>query len=510
VTERSEGSYASDIEASETPAMKTLLGAALLGSGATLIAAAFGVIRTKALAVELEPAGLGLYGQILSLLTALSAYSGLGLGLGTTRTVAEARTRGDSELLGRALSVSIALPLAAAVLIALVIAALSPLIAPALLGSDRELLILLAALAVPFVALQGPVVHALQGFKDVAGAQTANLVFAVVLTIATIIGAVTAGLDGAVAALLVGHLGYAATAVWRLRLLTRLTRSTIRLRDGLRRRVLADPAMKTMLLVGVASLTVGGLSALGELAVRTTVLHSDSESGAGIFQALNLISNQVIGVIVTAVVFYTFTAVSEAHTRGDAPGVRRSIDDAIRLSLLLTLPVILGIGLLREEFIGTLLSDSFGGMQGYLPGQLGGDVLRTVAWAMTAALVPLGMTRAWVAISLGSVVTFAGLGLVLVPSMGVGGAVAGYAAMWAVVLCMTTVLLVRRRFYAPGPKTVVTMVGGALFVGLIALDPGGRAVSLALVVVASAALAFAGTGADERGALVTRVRARLR
>jgi O-antigen/teichoic acid export membrane protein len=509
VTEPPEGSYAADVEAEETPAMKTLLGAAVVGATGTFIAAVLGVIRTKALAVELEPAGIGLYGQILSLLTALSAASGLGLGLGTTRTVAEARTRRDRELLGRAISVSIALPLAAAVGLALVIAALSPLLAPGLLDEDRELLIVIAAGCVPFVALQGPVIHAIQGFRDVTGAQLANLVFAGALTIATIVGAIVAGLDGAVVALLAGNIAYAAAAVWRLRALARMSRAVVRLRDGLRRRVLAEPAMRTMLLVGVASLAVGGLSALGELAVRTTVLHSDSASGAGIFQALHLISNQVVGVIVAAVVFYTFTTVSEAHTRGDQSGVRRSLDDAVRLSLLLTLPVILAIGLLRDEFISALLSDEFGPVREYLPGQLAGDVLRTVAWALAAALVPLGMTRAWVVLTLASVAAFAGLGIALVPPLGIDGAVIGYVAMWGTGLVLTAALLVRRGMYAPSPRTIAALVTGGLFIALIAVDPGGRAVSLALVVVGSATLGLAATADDERRALLTRVRARL-
>jgi PST family polysaccharide transporter/antigen flippase len=499
-----------DLEVSGTPAMRTLLGAALIGSTGTLVAALLGVARTKALALELEPSGLGLYGQILSLLTAMSVASGLGLGLGTTRLVAQARTRGDRQLLGSALSVSLALPFVAAIVIALLLAAASPLLAPALLGSDRELLIVLAAVCIPFVALQGPLVHALQGFRDVAGAQRANVLFAVVLTLATGIGVVAAGLNGAVMALVAGQLAYAATAARRLNVLARAANATVSLREGLRRDLIFAPAIKGMMAVGVASLAVGVLAGLGELAVRTALLQHDSASGAGIFQALYLVSNQVVGVIVVAVVFYTFTAVTEAHASDDAALVSRSLDDAVRLTLLLTLPVILAIGLLRNEFVGLLLSEEFGPAADLLPAQLTGDFLRTVAWALGSALVPLGLTRIWVLIGFSSAGIFALLGLVLVPRFELEGAVSAYIGMWAVSLLLTGGVLIGRGFYRPGARTLAALAAGVAFIVLVAVHDGGRGSALALTVAGSGLLLVVATSGPERRALVERLAATLR
>ena len=140
-SEQAEREYAAlEAVAPGSPGSNSLLDAAILGMGATVIVGLLGVARTKVLAVELEPAGLGLYGQMLTLLTALGAASGLGLGLGTTRVVAESRARDDRDGLRVALEVSFALPLAFGVVLGLMLIAGSGALASLLLDDDRALL----------------------------------------------------------------------------------------------------------------------------------------------------------------------------------------------------------------------------------------------------------------------------------------------------------------------------------------------------------------------------------
>lgn len=495
-----------EIAGSGSIGSSSLLGAALLGSGATVLVALLGVGRTKVLAVGLEPEGLGLYGQILALLTALSAASGLGLGLGTTRVVAAARARGDKEGLRSALEVSFALPLAVASLLAIVIAALSGLLAPLLLDDDRALLIVLAALVVPVVALQGPLVHALQGFRDVAGAQGSNVFFGLTLTIASVAGVVVAGLEGAVVALAAGNLAYAGALAWRLRGLLRRVGVSLALRAGLRPERLRDPRIRAMLGIGFASLAVGVASTVGEIVVRTFVLQGEGAAAAGIFQALQLISVQVLGVIVASVVFLSFTAISEAHAAGDRPRIRRTVDDTLRLSLLLLLPVLVALWLFREEAIRLLLSAGFAEAADLLPRQLLGDALRTAAFALGAALVPLGMTRMWLAISLGTVVAYVGSAAWLVPAHGLDGAVLAYVVQWGGALAMVVAVLAGRGFFAPSALTLRTIACGLIAVAVFAGLSPGLPLALLATVAFAVVLLFAGTARDERAALLTRAR----
>jgi O-antigen/teichoic acid export membrane protein len=506
-----EESEALEVAASSAPGSNSLLAAALLGSGATLIVGLLGVARTKVLAVGLGPEGLGLYGQILTLLTALSAASGLGLGLGTTRVVAEQRSRGDRAGLRSALEVSFALPLAVASILALAIAACSGLLATLLLDDDRALLIVFAALAVPIVALQGPLVHALQGFRDVAGAQGSNVFFGVTLTVASILGVVVAGLEGAVLALAAGNLAYAAALAWRLHGLLRPAGVALAPLAGLRPRRLREPAIRAMLGIGLASLFVGVIAGLGELAVRTFVLREDGADAAGIFQALQLISVQLFGVIVTSVVFLSFTAISESHAAGDRGQARRTIDDTLRLALLLALPVLLAIALFREDVIRIFLSAGFGPAAGLLPQQLVGDTFRTVAFALGAALVPLGLTRIWATVTTTGVVVYVVAAAILVEAEGLDGAILAYVIWWGVAAALTAAVLVRRGFVASSRLTLRTLAMGALAVGVLIAEPDLARPLAALAVTAyGVVLCVVGTGGDERAALLVRARGLLR
>ena len=485
---------------------RTLLGAAALGSTATILVGLLGVARTKALAVGLEPSGLGLYGQVLTLLTALSAASGLGLGLGTTRVVAECRAKGDREGLKTALEVSFALPLAAATALALVLAGSSGLLAPLLLDDDRPLLIVLAALAVPMVALQGPLVHALQGFRDVSGAQGSNLFFGLVLTLASVAGVVVAGLNGAVVALAAGNLAYAAALVWRLRGL--LHQSGVRLSPaaGLRRDHLRRPLVRGMLAIGFASLFVGIASALAELVVRTFVLRSEGAADAGILQALQLVSVQLLGVIVASIVFLSFTAITEAHATGNRDGVRRSLDDTLRLALLLVLPVLVGLVLFRGEFIRLFLSSGFGEAADLLPLQMVGDTLRTVAWVLGTALVPLGLTRVWTGVTLLTVAGYVVAAAALVPAMGLDGAVVAYVVEWAVAAAATVWVLARRGYLGLSGLTVRALAAAVAVVAAAAAPEPPLALAALLLAAFAGLLLLGATEREERAALAERAR----
>lgn len=497
------------LEAAESgaPGSRSLLGAAMLGSSATVIVGLLGVGRTKVLAVELDPAGLGLYGQILTLLMTFSAVSGLGLGLGTTRLVAEARTHDDPRGLKQALEVSFALPFAVASALALVVAACSAVLASLLLDDDRAVLIVLAALAIPGVAIQGPLIHALQGFRDVAGAQASNVFFGVTLTLASVIGVLAGGLEGAVVGLVVGNALYAVALAWRLRQLLRRAGVTLSLRAGLRLERLRDRRIQVMLGIGFASLFVGVSSTLAELGVRTFVLRDEGADAAGIFQALQLISVQFVAVIVAAVVFLSFTAITEAHAASDRALVRRTVDDTLRLTLLLVLPVLLALALLRSDVVRVFLSGDFDRAGDLLPRQLAGDFFRTAAWVLGAALVPLGMTRMWMLVTSLTVAGYVAAAAVLIPSYGLDGAVDAYVVEWGVAAALSVCVLASRGFLGLSGLTWRVVAGGAVAVAVIlALPEPARGVGVLITAAFVLVLLMAGTSRPERAALLARLR----
>ena len=484
---------------------RTLLAAAIIGTGGTLLATVLGLVRAKVLAVELDPDGLGLYGQIFALLFALSALTGLGLGLGTTKVVAAARARNDRRQIELALNVSLGLPIVIAVVLALAIAGSATALAPLLLKDERVVLILVAALAVPFVALQGPLIHALQGFRDVKGTQAASVLFALALTLATAVGAIFFGLDGAIVAFLVAAVAYAVILYLRLRAIVAPLDIRLRPRRGLSIAAISDPAMRNMLAIGFASLTVGVVVGLGDIGVRTLLLRSFDEATAGIYQALSMMSNQFIGVIAAAVSFFSFTTVSEAAAANDREQAARRTDDAIRLGLLLTLPLVAAVGLLREQLVPLLLSEEFKPMVDEMPLALTGDALRVVAWIAGASLIPLGLTRWWMTVAIVSAVAWVAVSAWLVPEHAVGGAMIGYIVFWGVSAALALIVLGRIGALILSARTIASMLAMPPILVLVYFDPGGIALAVVLSLAIAVALLFVGTDSTERRALLEQI-----
>ena len=231
---------------------------------------------------------------------------------------------------------------------------------------------------------------------------------------------------------------------------------------------------------------MGVIGTAGELVVRTLAARR-GRNQAGIFQALQLVSVQLLGVIVASIVFLSFTAISEAHAKDSPETVRRSVDDTLRLALLLVLPILVAFALFRDDLVRLLLSSEFDQAADLLPVQLAGDSLRTVAFALGAAMVPVGLTRAWVGVTTVTVAVYLVAAALLVSSDGLDGAVDAYVIGWGVAALLTVAVLLRRGVFTPGPLTLRTIAMGGVGVGLILGLPDLGIALAALITVAYAA-----------------------
>jgi O-antigen/teichoic acid export membrane protein len=396
------------------------------------------------------------------------------MGVGVTKVVAVERDHRRWDQLSKAIWVSWTLPLATGLVLCLSSALLSPIIAPALINSSDAWLVLIAAASLPAVALQLPLQHVLQGLEDAVGQTIAYVLYGVGFTILAVGGAEVAGLSGAVLGLTLGN--WLLVALYFLRTGTVVNQLGIVLRQRRfvrPRELLADQLTKVLLRIGAASLLVTTTFGLADLLVRTTVLKEAGEFQAGIWFGLNIISIQFIGALAGAIAFLVPSLVARSASGDDASRVNEIVDSAWRLTLLVIVPIVCLISALRDPTVRFFFSEDFASVSSHLPEQMVGDTLRSLAWAAGTALVPLGLTRWWTTIAVGSSVLFAAIGATLVASTGVSGAVDAWVLMWAVSLICTVVVLVSRRAWHPsrrailGTAMVVPMLAaGAAFPGL--------------------------------------------
>jgi O-antigen/teichoic acid export membrane protein len=456
-------------------------------------AAVFGWLRTKGLAVTLDADGFGIYGQLTTLAFYTGTVAAVGIGVGTTKMIAQARERKDAEGVGAALAISVYVALLGALVATVAIAGLAWWISPLLRAGDRAPLLILAAISIPFVALQLPLHHTLQAFEDARGQAAIYLVYGAAFTAAAVGAAAFAGVGGAVVALAAGNVLLAGLYALRARRLLRESGGRFVRGLGAARALLRSTLAGQLIRIGLASLAVLAVANVADVAVRTAVLHNEGETGAGHWHALTLVSVQLVGGVAGAVGFIMIPLVARAAARADDASIRGVLDHSVQLVLAVVVPLGVVLIALREPIATLLFSDDFRPIAQYLPLLTAGDIFRSVSWMLGAALVPLGLTAAWVAIGVGSSALFAAIGLLFVPRYGVGAAVVAWVAMWTLELAVTVTFLWMRRIWSPSARAVLAVaLGAAAITAALAV---GEVAGVAIAAAAAGVLVLVARGA---------------
>src|SRR6476646_1970260 len=112
------------------------------------------------------------------------------------------------------------------------------------------------------------------------------------------------------------------------------------------------------------------------------------------------------------------------------------------------------------------------------------------------ALVPLGLTRAWLVTGLGASIVFAGVGSLFAAHWGLGGAAAAWLITWTASPTAVVVVLIRKRFWRPPTRTLMGLLVTAAGIAATTRFPG--AIGVALAVLTTAALAACLARPEER------------
>jgi O-antigen/teichoic acid export membrane protein len=171
---------------------------------------------------------------------------------------------------------------------------------------------------------------------------------------------------------------------------------------------------------------------------------------------------------------------------GKREETQRLLDDSLRLAIGVIMPAIVLLIAIRHGVVGILFSDAFDPIARWLPIQLTGDAVRTVGWVLGVALVPLGLTRAWLVTGVGASILFAGVGSLFAAHWGLGGAASAWLITWTASTIAVVVVLIRKGFWRPSPRTIAGLLVTAAAVAATTAFPG--AIGVAVSVLATAAL----------------------
>ena len=422
-----------------------------------------GVVKMKAAAVLLGPAGVGLVGLYQNLVQTASTVSALGLGSVGTRQIAAAQATGDGAKVGEVRRALFWATLALSALGALIFVAASGWIAEHLLAAPEhagDVAWLAAGVAFTVAAgSQGALLTGLRRIGDLARLQVLTGVLSAALGVAAIWWWGAQGLLALVLAAPVVRFAAGHYYVARLGPPQGPTAALSAMADEWRR----------MAALGLPFMLSGLVTVLGHLAVRSIVQRELGADDLGYFQAAWAVGMLYLGFVLGAMGTDYYPRLTAAI--GDRQAATRLVNEQTEVALLLCGPAILGMLALAPWVIRLLYTAEFAPAAEVLRWQLLGDMLKVMSWPLGFVLLAAGAGRTFIATESSGIGVFVAGAALAVPAMGVAGTGAAFLALYVWYLPLVY-LLARRRI---GFRWSARVKRQALALGLSAAAVAGAA-----------------------------------
>ena len=427
------------------------------------------LVRVKVAAVFLQTDGLGIVSQITSLKLLFGRLIHFGVGPGLVKTVAESSGRAAQDEMGRLLSTVVTLYAGLGTLLLVLCVLFSAPLADAVLADrDLGLLIILTGVAVALTGQVQIIRGFLQGLLQIRQMVILSFAGAVAATGIAVPLMIWGGVTGAVVSIsLAPVLPLVAGQVYLHKVVSE--RFGIRVAVGKIDWTLA----KNLGRLGGATSAARLMQFATLLTIRSFLIHELGASANGLFHVAWSVSHQYLLLASGAIWTYCMPKITTLMHRPDE--VKRTQNEALRLTMLVLVPMTTVVLLSREVWIPLLYSSAFLGAYTLITWQMAGNLLSAVNGAANLTNLPrerfgfiLGQAVASSGIHLGSF-------MFLLPQIGILAAPASYSIAQAL---MTPAVLAYHRCregFTFDRRNWWLLIRSGLVVGLamwMARDPG--------------------------------------
>ena len=389
-----------------------LKSSALIG-GSSAINIAIGIIRTKAMAVLLGPAGFGLMGVYGSIVDLAQSIAGMGINSSGVRQIAAATGSGDTNRIARTVVVLRRTSIVLGIVGAALLAALSWQIADLTFGThERAAAVALLSLALLFRLISAGQGALLQGMRHISDLAKMNMLGAAFGAIASIVFVYFWHEDGVVLALVAIAVMSVITSWWYSR--------KVQIQSPIMPMSEIKEETTALLKLGFAFMASGLLMMGAAYVVRMMVIRLVSLEAAGFYQAAWTLGGLYVGFILQAMGadFYPrLTAAAHDHAL-----CNRLVNEQTQISLLLAGPGVLAT-LVFAPLVTTLFySAQFEAAVEILRWICLGMALRVITWPMGYIIVAKGEQTIFFWTELAWTVVNVGLSWLCIKSFGLTGA----------------------------------------------------------------------------------------
>jgi PST family polysaccharide transporter len=330
-----------------------------------------GIMRNKALAVLLAPAGFGLAGTYLTVTGFVGGVTGLGLGMSGVRQIAEASAGGDQNKIARTIQALRWASLLSGILGMVILLALCVPLSYSTFGNGTHA----GALALMSVSLlfggistgQYALIQGLRRLVDLGKSQVAGAFFGMLASVALVYYLREQG----IALYLVANAGMAMVFSWWYARKVDLPRVKMRLAE-------LWLESRGLLTLGFAFLIQNLVLGLGGYLTRVLIIGHLGLAAVGLYTAAWTLSSYYVGIVLKAMGadFYPrLTAVANDH-----PTMNRLVNEQIEMGLLIAIPGVLAVLALAPLVLHVLYSGAFVEAAEIIRWQVLGVVLQVVSW----------------------------------------------------------------------------------------------------------------------------------
>jgi PST family polysaccharide transporter len=397
-----------------------LKSSALIG-GSSVVNIAVSVVRAKAMAVLLGPAGVGLVGLYSAILDLTQSVAGMGINSSGVRQIAEAVGSGDDQRISRTATVLRRISIVLGALGTGLLLVFCRQVSTWTFGSDEFATpVALLSFAVFFKAVSDGQLALIQGMRrisDLARIAVLMAVFGTAISLALVYffrekGVVPSLVSAAALTLVISW--------WYRRKIqipsASLTASQVRKETG------------PLLTLGFAFMASAILTTGAAYAVRSLVGHSLGLEAAGLYQSAWALGGLYVGFILQAMGtdFYPrLTAV--AHNNVEC---NRLVNEQAQISLLLAGPGVIATLTFAPLVIAIFYDATFMGAVEPLRWICLGMVLRVIAWPMGFIILAKGARSIFFWTEVAATLVHVGLAFLLVERFGLTGATMAFFGLY--------------------------------------------------------------------------------
>lgn len=427
-------SWSKERQPQGNPSYGEILKSSVLIGFSTLINLAIGLIRTKAMAVWLGPAGFGLIGLYGSIADLAQSIAGMGISASGVRQIAEAVGAGEPERIARAVVVLRRTAVVLGVLGAVVLIAFSRQVSALTFGSDQHAgAVKWLSATVLFSCLSGGQAALIQGMRRISDLVKMGVLGAASGTIISIPIVYALREDGIVPSLICGAASSLIVSWWYSRKITIRTPSMTVAQVG--------HEAAGLLKLGFAFMASGLMMTGASYAIRVFVLRRLGYEAAGLYQSAWTLGGMYVGVILGSMGADFYPRLTAAAK--DNSTCNRLVNEQMHVGILLAAPGVIATLTLAPLVITLFYSAKFQNAVEVLRWLCLGMALRVISWPMGFIIIAKGARNLFFWSELGWTVVYVALAWVCVTAFALNGA--GIAFFGSYIFHVLMIYLIVRR-----------------------------------------------------------------